>query len=390
MLWRILMRKIDREKKMINDLFTSQEKYVLSLIFREEIGEEDIAIIVEDLNLDNQDRNFLLLLSRIGFLVNWKYFPPEVVPTLQGIHRYAQALCSVKNAWFLEKMKVLSQKNVSVLILLNSALKLFYIPEYPRYIWNFEIFLPEAERSSLFLLQDEKNSYVKASSHTEAIVGESEIDSHHWVFKLFLEKNVDIWSRVVPITVRNVNFFVMNKVDMIIHLFDTYTHEYFTKGKHCKLLMAMLDVKTILEEDKTITLEKIAQCSCEFHNTNRIHFALSSFLDCFPDTFSKEEFDSYFPNSRDYRKWLKNAQRYQKMVLQYVDYKYPEQSAITPLRVFRAFKKEWITYQYLKSEIQSTEANLTFWRYCKKIKGVRSFSEMVKKYAKKIRIKSKN
>ena len=161
---------------------------------------------------------------------DWQYFPKNIIANLEAIHKFRQAKNIFKINWLIEKIKILNQANISVMLLKGLALKYYYAKDYPRIMSDFDIAVPEEKYDkAIKLLVDDKSIYSgrSAAYHSEIESDGRRLEVHRWIFKNNGEKNTDIWERSQQINFFGTKVYVMCPQDMFIHQLDNRCKDIF-------------------------------------------------------------------------------------------------------------------------------------------------------------------
>ena len=163
----------DLEKQVAADILTEREKILIRLLFetmkkegealpdpdRPDMGipdlEERIHSMTDHYDLDCPNMNYLLMLSVLGYRVDWKYFPSEIVPRLRGIHRFFQTRNVLGIPWLVERLQRLKEHEIPVMLIKGLALRYYHLPGVPRVMNDFDIAVPEDRfQEAMALLRD--------------------------------------------------------------------------------------------------------------------------------------------------------------------------------------------------------------------------------------------
>lgn len=376
------------ERQLNKASLTTREKCLLSLSFGGEMTDEAFHTLVDGLDLDSENQNYLLMLSSLGFAKGWERFPPEMVPRLKGLHRYHQAHISMGIPWLVRQIRALTDEGIPVMLLKGIAMRAYYAPGRPRLMWDYDIAVPpEKFDRALELLLDSGNTLGSKALHSVALGGSrGEIDLHRWIFKKHNEQSSDIWGCAEAFHFHGVDVHVLTQEDMFLHLLDTQSRSYFRDENPTRRMQWYYDCRDLWEYSGGLNLERLSVRARELHATNRVRMMLRLFILCFPELIEQEEFERYFPQTPEYDRLLVKGEKYKNAFIKYRSYDYNEESAMTPVHILRGLRYEFFHYRYMKPELQLLGPNMSFFRFIKMIYRLDSFSDLAKGYLSRIRL----
>lgn len=383
------------ERQLDKASLTAREKCLLDLSFGGEMTDEAFHTVTDGLDLDTENQNYLLMLSALGFAKGWGLFPPEMVPRLKGLHRYHQAHISMGIPWLVGQICALTDEGIPVMLLKGIAMRAYYAPGRPRLMWDYDIAVPrEKFDRALELLLANGNALGLRTPHSAAVKGSrDEIDLHRWIFKGFSGQTRGIWARAKPFRFYGADVFVPEAEDMFFHLLDTQAHNFIRQESLERRMQWLCDCRCVWEAAGGLELNILARRAGEIHAESRVRMTLCLFMQCFPGLIDQEEFDRFFPETEEYRKMLKNmldnGEKFKKTVDRYRSYGYTEQSAMTPIHIWRGLRFDILQYRYLKPELQWTDSKMSFFRFMRIAHSVGSFSDLRKDYLSRIHLFAK-
>lgn len=383
------------EQQLNKASLTSREKCLLDLSFGGEMTDEAFHTLLDGLDLDSENQNYLLMLSSLGFAKGWERFPPEMVPRLKGVHRYHQAHISMGLPWLVQQIRALTDEGIPVMLLKGIAMRAYYAPSRPRLMWDYDIAVPqESFDRALKLLLANGNAQGLCTPHSVAVKGSrDEIDLHRWIFKGFSGKTCGIWERAKPFHFYGADVFVPEAEDMFFHLLDTQAHNFIRQESLERRMQWLCDCRCVWEAAGGLELDILARYAEAIHAESRVRMTLRIFMQCFPGLIDQEELDRVFPKTEEYKRMLKNildnGEKFKKMVDRYRSYGYTEQSAMTPIHILRGLRFDILEYHYLRPELQWTDSKMSFFRFMQIAHSVDSFSDLAKGYLSRVRLFAK-
>ena len=165
---------------------TQKERLLITLLFSKKISKEDIDILTDKIDIKEEDVNYKLLLSYLGFQNKWKFFSKETSSHLKVIFSYFQADNIFMISWFIDKLRLLNRSGIPVMFLKGLALKYYYAKGFPRNMADFDIAVPEDKYDEAINILKEGNSLYKifSSSYHDEIKNNGRIvEVHRWIFK---------------------------------------------------------------------------------------------------------------------------------------------------------------------------------------------------------------
>lgn len=102
------------EAAIADRILTEREGMLIKLLFLKDFcTKQDLDSLTKHYDIDAANMNYSLMLAVLGFRTGWRFFPPEVVPRLKGIHRYCQAKKCYGHAMAFEQTAMLARKEYS-------------------------------------------------------------------------------------------------------------------------------------------------------------------------------------------------------------------------------------------------------------------------------------
>lgn len=378
----------EAQERMKAAMLTPQEQCLMSMLFGERLTEEVLHILIDGLNLDTANQNYLLMLSCLGHMQGWEFFPPEMIPRLKGIHRYHQVHNAIGIPWLVQQLRKLTDAGIPVMLLKGCAMLAYYAPGTPRLMWDYDVAVPEPQfNHALRLLLAEGNTRGAEVAHSISIKGpRDEIDLHRWIFKTNGECYSDIWERATPIHFHGIDVRVLSPEDMFIHLLDTQSRAHFCHEGVERRLQWLCDCRCIWQREG-FDLSSLAARAEEFYAKERVGLMLELFMYHFPELVEQTKFQQFFPQTPDRKRLLIYGEKYQKLHVKYRHFSYTRQSALSPIHIYRSLQLEFANYRYLGPEMRRMDPKLNFLRFFNKLHYVDSFSTFARKYLSRIRLR---
>lgn len=384
-----MVSKGNIENKIEKSMFMKKEKCLIDFLFGEKYKEDIIRTFFDELDINTANQNYILQLSCLGYLNNWKFFPQEMIPRLKGIHRYYQVLNANGIPWLIQQIRILSDAGISVMLVKGLAMRAYYAPDTPRIMWDYDIAVPEAQyRKSVDLLCGAGGVIRGECLHSSAITnGKDEIDLHRWVFKANEEKETDFWERAVHFNFHGVEVCVPSPVDMFIHQLDTQTGDYFSSVPLACTVKRLYDFRCMVSMIGDFNLIHIAARAKELHAENQVRLALRQYIKYFPDLIKESSFNKAFPLSKEYYKWIKNGQRCKKELKKYRELCKIDRTDGTMALIYymHMIRLELARYHYYKWRMNHFGQNLSLLQFFKDTKKVDHFLEAIVYMLKKMR-----
>ena len=361
-----------------------RERCLLPLLLGGTVSAQDMRTLTEGLDIDHTGQEYLFGLARLGCRWGWEMFPPEMVPRLKGIHRYHQASNTLAFPWLLEKIRVLGDAGIPVLLLKGLAIRFFYDPGVPRIMCDYDIAVPgDRFEQAMTLLQDE-HSFDLGSNypHHGRIQGERRcLEVHRWVFKHHGETGSDIWDRAVHFDLFGQDVCVMCPQDMFIHQMDNRARDIFINTFPGRRMQWLYDCRRILATaEAPPDLGKLSARAEQFNVTNSLRYMLPAYAACFPGSFDPEGIRRIFPDTPGYEKWLKSGMKLRRLNIEWQALHYEKDCVITPRFTCWSLRRMYADYRHLRWERRPGERGGGFWQYYYQRHAVSSFGELYAKY----------
>ncbi|MCM1134174.1 MAG: nucleotidyltransferase family protein, partial [Clostridium sp.] len=376
------------EEQLNKNILSPREKCLMSLLFSGKLTENSAHVLLDNLDLDTANQNYILMLSCLGYTKGWKYFPPEIQPRLKGVHYYHHIHNSMGIPWLLQQLQVLTDNGIPVMLLKGIAMLAYYAPDKPRLMWDYDIAVPNADfERALPLLLTGENTLMGEYPHSAAIKGaRDEIDLHRWIFKTYGERSTDIWEHAETFCFHGINVRVPAPEDMLIHLLDNQSRNYFQVRNYLlpegaeRRMQWLYDCRRVWEFAGGINLKYLADRAAVFHATERVRMTLKIFMQCFPELIDLQEFERYFPLTASYKRMLVRDANLVSATIRHEKYAYADDGVLTPLRIWRSLRKEIAIYRSFAAEMRWKRPRVTFISHIKKRRNLNNFPDFLKKY----------
>lgn len=342
-----------QKKEIYEEHFLSKkEKRLMEVLFQGGATEQDIVLFTENLDVDTASSDYMLMLSYLGTSMQWKWFPKQIVPRLQGLHRYYQVRNAMGIKGLLHQIDILSGAGIPVMLIKGMAMRYHYAAGVPRIMSDMDLLVPEEKfEQAVRLLCASGGTDGGRSAHSIHIVnGISSIDLHCWLFKHHGEKNVKIWEGgwTLPVDFYGRTVYVLSPEDMFVHQLDTRARAIFQLEAESRRMRWLYDCRRICEE-KNFDWELVMQRIRQFHIENTSYFMLKAFADCFPELLSESFIEKSVTPAKDYERWLKQRIRYRKFLQKFHRTKQE--------KAFWYYISLWPRMHYYKYEQRKYEAN---------------------------------
>ncbi len=378
------------EKSYKDNLLSPKEKILMQLIFSKENTKEKIEEITKDLDVYNENMNYLLMLSCYGYNTDWLYFPKEIIPRLKEIHKFYQIRNSMSIPVLISKLKVLEKNNIPVMLVKGIAMKIYYDKKTPRMMGDFDLVVPEEKYDDAIKLLKGKDDecLIGAAYATTIISNKVQFDIHRWVFKSYGEKNSDVWEKANRLNYQGVNIMILSPEDMLIHLLDTRCRDIFFEENLQRRMKWLYDSYVVFKSVENFDLSHLAKRAKELNAFYHVTMMINLFSTCFENVIPKDVLEKEFPQNKKYYKWLNRYYKYSKILKKYKAIGYDENSPMTPIHIFGAVRKDFAEYRCFKLEVTGDNFKPTFWRYFKMVKKIDNFYGLLKRYFHRISLSS--
>ena len=367
---------------------TSRERCLLSLLLGEKLKAKDMDLLMSGADIDRENQNWLLMLSRVGYMQGWDLFPKEIIPRLKGIHRYAQVHNTMRIPWLMDKIRTLRHANIPVMLIKGLALRFYYSVGMPRVMGDYDIAVPEeCFEKAMSLLQglNYNASTNKYSYHGHIVENNWKLEIHRWIFKHNGERNTDIWERALYFNLYGQDVCVPCPEDMFIHQLDNRSRDMFSAIYDDRRINWLYDCRCILETfDNVLDMISISQRAKEFdvlYNTRRM---MLLFADTFPDIISVKDVEKAIPATHDYEKWFRNYQYFRTLS---VRIKTEHQDTLTPYYILKRVLLKYRLYKQSRKTLHFAYPGPNFRQFLLKDLGAENLAGLIRKYRTKFSIK---
>lgn len=374
-------KKANKEELLKEMMLTPGERVLINMLFGGELTEEIMHVLLENFDIDHANQNYILMLSCLGYMKNWKYFPPDIIPRLKGVHRYHQVHNSMGIPWLVQQLRILSDAGIPIMLIKGLAMRTYYAKGTPRLMWDYDIAVPEERYGEALRLLCAGENFLKMEGiHSGAVSnGKIELDLHRWIFKRNEEENNGLWDRAVHFDFYGMNVCVPAAEDMYLHQLDTQFRNWLQSEAPERRIKWLYDCRCIWEFLENKDLRKLSIRAEKLHITNKTRIMLRFFMYYFPGLIKKKQFDKVFPAATEYKQWLKRCMRYKRVWNHYLQAasQYRSSKTITPRKSLWLIRMEIECYLFYKPDLKRSDPNITLWKYFKKSRDLNSFRDVV-------------
>lgn len=383
----------EMENRIAATILTPREKILIRLLFESyslagynaELPdlEERIHSLTDYYDLDCPNMNYLLMLAVLGFRVDWKYYPSEIVPRLKGIHRYYQAKNVLGIPWLLERLSILRSHDIPVMLIKGLALRYYYIPHVPRAMNDYDIAVPKERFSeAMELLRDGSVRDKGTAKWSDSIIGKCagkdiELDVHQWIYKHRAAPEEDIWARALPFDFYGIDVLVPSMEDMLIHILDSQAGDIFSEQIPETRLKWLFDCGVLMLGSETRPdYKKAAAYSAQFRTQYTVRLMLVLFIKCYgDDPYVLRLANHIQPATKKYTKWLKAQIAYNKKLKYIKAHDYDKHTPVTPARVFHLLSYTCIQYRAYRLYPRNADEKLRFLPYLLEAYAIHSWKD---------------
>ena len=358
---------------------TSRERCLLSLLLGEKLKAKDMDLLMSGADIDLENQNWLLMLSRVGYMQGWDLFPKEIIPRLKGIHRYAQVHNTIRIPWLMDKIHTLRHANIPVMLIKGLALRFYYSAGMPRVMGDYDIAVPEESyEMAMTVLQGTDDVYkgTPNSYHGQVIGDGRRLEIHRWIFKHHGEKGTDIWERAVYFDLYGEKVCVPCPEDMFIHQMDNRCRDMFEDIFPNRKINWLYDCRRILDfSDMKMDVPSMVSRAKEFDVLYCMRRILLIFADTFPDIVDVGYIEKKIPLTPDYEMWLRKGHECQRISARL---KINHSNTMTPVYVVKRAILKYRLYRHLQSS-GATSCH-SFYQFVKEDLHIVSISDLFRKY----------
>lgn len=304
---------MQQETQYDEHILTKTEKRLMEVLFHGKVTEQDIALFTSGLDVDTASSDYMLMLSYLGLKNRWEWFPKEMVPRIQGLHRYYQVRNAMGIKGALAQIDLLQREGISVMLIKGMAMRYHYAEGVPRIMSDMDLLVPEEqfERAVQILCAHggEKEGQMAWAVHI--LNGIAALDLHRWMFKHHGKNMEELWARAVPIKFYGRTVYVPSAEDMFVHQIDTRAQAIFAFEAETRRMRWLYDCRMICEREKfdwDIVIERIKQFQIEY----TAYFMLKAFSDCFPEILPESYLEKKISRPANYETWLERELQYRK------------------------------------------------------------------------------
>lgn len=377
------------EQAMFDSLLRYREARILQLLFGETEGtEEDIRSLTEGMDVDTESLYYMLLLAVYGHRTQWRYFPPRIIPRLKGIHRYHQTHNLMGLPWLLEKVRILRDADIPVMLIKGLAMRLRYAPGIPRIMNDYDIVVPQKRfDEAMELLQGDdvegKISHYNADTLiVDCPFGKMELEVHKWIYKRTQIPEDELWERAIPITIRDVDMLVLSPEDCLVHQLDTCSRAFVVSELLDNQIKAFVDCHMICDTadlDPDVLISTIHRFRVE-HSSRLM---VSMFTRLFPgDSEPLKAILDELPITESYAEWLRWGLmlRDQTTWMSKRGYLGDKDYRFTPENLIRGIARTHTEYRFYKTWYGRDKRVSSYLSYMLWSRGIDSFETVKDRY----------
>ncbi len=252
----------------------SKEHLALLNVFGKGASKESIELLTKDLDIDNSNYLYLLMLGVIGFNSGWDHYPKEMIPRIQGIHRYEQVKNSSSVPWLAKRIEVLGCSGIDVMITGNTAMRYAFLPDVTRFIRGYDITVPSGDYDrAAELLRNEIKESEKSEFNNRTINGLTEINLHKGVHDHRLFDEEPFWSAGHDVEFRSYKVRAPSLEDQLMFCLCTPYGQYLAREKGPDRIYRLVSVLQMLRY-KQVDLEKLSAGAKEKNVNCQLRFQL--------------------------------------------------------------------------------------------------------------------
>lgn len=348
------------ENRLKNLMFSDADIALLSS-FSGNFNEKNAEILTKDLDIDNGNYLYLLMLGIIGLENGWIYFPQDMIPRIQGIHRYEQVKNSSTVPWFANQISVLKDAGIPVMFSGNTAVRYAFLPSVTRFIRGFDVTVPSKDYDrAVELLRSEIKAADKSDFRNRTIDDMTEIHLHKGVHDKRLFDEETFWS-----TSHDVEFQTLNvkapslEIQLLSCLCVPYGHFLAREKKYDRIYRLVSTLQML--KYKTVDIDKIAFYSKRKNINCQLRLQLSLILP-FSNALNEADLDS-IADEKEYGTYLSKLN-------DYLDHP--------------SVQKE---YQLINSCFRSEERKVSFSKYVADTRKIHSLTDLGRYVGKRSRSK---
>ena len=364
-------------------VINKKEKELLRLLFLERVcsESEDIAFLLKGADFDNERFEYLLMLAVLGKKQDWRYFPNEIKPRLEGIYKSVRLRNIYGVPWLKEKLLLLNKHAVPLMLLKGMAMRAYYAPETPRQMSDYDFAVPEErfkEAKDILMESDSTLQPGPVSQHALHIEKQGKvIDLHQWIFKTHGGVSAGLWENSIEIAFLGAGVRVLNPVDIFIHIVDCKTRDLIKNIQSDRKLKWLFDTRCIIKKAgyENWDWSKVADRAKELGSYNYVVYLMPYFSEVFPDTLSEADMRYFFPQDEEYQDWYKRVKKVSLVNEEFQAYiKNHCEDKFAWRRRLKALWRDWNHYHYYYGqELKAAGEKIGFFNYfCSvhRIKGI--------------------
>lgn len=350
------------EERLTNLMFSDADMALLDS-FSGDYTEKNAEILTGDLDIDNGNYLYLLMLGILGLENGWKYFPQDMIPRIQGLHRYEQVKNSSTVPWFANQINILEKNGIPVLFSGNTAIRYVFLPDVTRFIRGFDLTVSSKDYDrAAELLRSEIKAADKSDFRNRTIDGMTEIHLHKGVHDKRLFDEESFWSSSHDVKFQTLNVKAPSIENQLLFcLCVPYGHFLVRENKYDRIYRMVSTIQML--KNQMIDIDKLASCAKRKSVNCQLRLQLS-FILSFSNSLNGTDLDA-IADIKEYGTYLSKLN-------DYLDHP--------------SVRKE---YQLINSCFRSEEDQVSFLKYVADTREIHSLTDLGRHVRKRSRSRKK-
>ena len=345
-------RLSELESDLIRSMFTGTDTALLDA-FANDLSKDTVECLTKDLDIDTGSYIYMLMLGILGFQKGWEYFPSDMTARIQGIHRYEQVKNTSVTPWLTKQIGLLEDNNIPVMFTGNAAMRLFFVPDVPRYLQGYDVTVHSKDYDKACdLIRDAARSADKEDFRDRTISGLTMINLHEGVHDKRLFEEESYWNSSEKTEYQAHKVRVPSFEDQLIQCLCMPYAQWMLSENKMDRDYRLVSVIQMLK-GRTIDHEKLASCARRAGVHCHLRFQMSILLP-YTDSYTGSDL-KVIADDGEYGTYLNKLIRY---------------------RDHASVRSE---YQLVNTCYRSEEDQVSFMRYVADTRNIHSVSDLYKR-----------
>lgn len=291
------------ERELTDRLFARRDLSLIAALAEEPLAKNEAACLTEGMEMDTERSLYMLALGILGFRRGWEIFPAEAVPRLKGLHRYYQVRGTAAAPWLCTQMDRLQAAGIPFVLTGGSAMRAFYAPDVPRYMYGYDMTVPSRDyERAAELLRDGVRGASDANGD-RTVSGITKILLHRGVPDERIFSEDAFWERCGRTEFLGRSVLVPAAEDMLLHLLCVPQGPWVFHERREDRDRRLYEACFLLRKQR-MDFTLFGELAAAHGQVHLVRFWLRVLTTCAPDLLPEEQWTPFFQDVKGYDVFL--------------------------------------------------------------------------------------